>query len=226
MTAGTKRIERIVLVVLASLTMLGFALACWDAELFRVYTREDGVIENGTVAALLAGAGVCIRRVGRLRGRRPALFLAATGLLALLYVAAAGEELSWGQHFFKFRAPEFFQKHNAQHEANVHNLVVKGVKINRLVFGTSLFAAIVGYCSLLPWGYLRLPGGRRLVDALAIPVPRTRHIAWYAALAAIAVATPSQYRWEVMELVSATMFFFFTALPLNAAAFDEPGPGA
>jgi len=225
MTAGAKRIEGIVLVVLAALTVFGFVLALWDAHLFRVYTREDGVIENGTVVALLAGAVVCVRRVRRLRGRRPALFLAATALLAVLYVAAAGEELSWGQHFLKFRPPEFFQKHNAQHEANLHNLVVSGVKINRLVFGTGLFAAIVAYCSLLPWGYRRLPWVRRMADGLALPVPRTRHIVWYAALAAIATATPSQYRWEVLELVSATMFLFFTAMPLNVAAFEESDAG-
>lgn len=221
MIADTKRIERIVLVVLAALTVFGFFLALWDAHLFRVYTREDGVIENGTVVALVTGAVVCIRRVRRLRGRRSALFLAATALLAVLYLAAAGEELSWGQHFLKFKPPDFFQKHNAQHEANLHNLVVKGVKINRLVFGTGLTVAIVAYCALLPWGYRRLPWVRRMADALALPVPRTRHIVWYAALAAIATTTPSQYRWEVMELVTATMFLFFTAMPLNAAAFEE-----
>src|SRR5678815_4155981 len=221
MTAGTNRLERIVLAVLAALTVFGFFLALYDGRLFRVYTREDGVIENGTVVALLAGAAICIRRIRRLRGRRPALFLAATGLLALLYLLAAGEELSWGQHMFKFKAPEFFQQHNAQHETNVHNLIVKGVKVNRLVFGAGLFAAIVGYCSVLPYGYRRWPWARRLVDALAMPVPRTRHIAWYAALALIGTVTPSQYRWEVVELVSATMFCLFTALPFNAATFDK-----
>jgi hypothetical protein len=29
-----------------------------------------------------------------------------------------------------------------------------------------------------------------------------------------------------VELVSATMFLLFTALPLNAATFDEPAPDA
>src|SRR5262245_46892240 len=157
MTDGPERIERIALGVVAVLTVLGFGLAVYDAALFRVYTREDGVIENGTVVALLAGAAVCFRRVVRLRGRRPRLFLAATALLGVLYVGAAGEELSWGQHLFKFAAPEFFQKHNAQHEANVHNLIVQGVKINRLIFGTGLFVAIVAYCSAAPLAYRRSP---------------------------------------------------------------------
>jgi hypothetical protein len=221
MSAGPERIERIALGVVAALTVLGFALAVYDAPLFRVYTREDGVIENGTVLALLAGAVVCFRRVARLRGRRPALFLAATALLGVLYLAAAGEELSWGQHLFKFATPDFFQKHNAQREANVHNLVVQGVKLNRLIFGTGLFVAIVAYCSVAPPAYRRSPAVRRLVDTLAIPLPRTRQVVSYAVLAVVGALIPSQYRWEVVELISATVFLFITVDPVNRGIFDD-----
>ena len=221
MSAGPERMERIALGVVAALTALGFALAVYDASLFRVYTREDGVIENGTVLALLAGAVVCFRRVVRLRGRRPAVFLAATALLGVLYVAAAGEELSWGQHLFKYAAPEFFQKHNAQREANLHNLVVQGVKLNRLIFGTGLFVAIVAYCSVAPLAYRRSPAVRRLVDALAIPLPRTRQVVWYAVLTVVGALIPSQYRWEVVELISATVFLFITIDPVNRRIFDD-----
>jgi len=217
---GPNRIERIVLVILAALTVFGFFLALYDKHLFRIYTREDGVIENGTVVALLAGAVVCFRRVHRLRGRRSLLFLSATVFLGLLYICVAGEELSWGQHFLKFKPPAFFQKNNAQHEANFHNLVVKGVKINRLIFGTGLFIAVVAYCTVFPLTYRRVPAIRRLADALAMPVPRWRHVIWLAVLALISAVTPSQYRWEVSELVSATMFLFITAYPLNPHAFD------
>ena len=220
MNAGSERFERIALGVVAALTVLGFALAVYDARLFRVYTREDGAIENGTVVALLAGAAVCFRRVARLRGRRPRLFLAATTLLGVLYVAAAGEELSWGQHLLKFAAPDFFQKHNAQREANVHNLVVQGVKINRLIFGAGLFVGIAAYCSVVPLIYRRSPALRRLVDALAIPLPRTRHVVCYALLALVGALIPSQYRWEVVELISATVFLFITIDPVNRAIFD------
>jgi len=215
---GPNRIERLVLVILAALTVFGFLLALYDKQLFRIYTREDGVIENGTVVSLLAGAVICFRR---LRRRRTLLFLAATAFLGVLYIGAAGEELSWGQHFLKFEPPEFFHKNNAQHEANLHNLVVKGVKINRLVFGTLLSLAVVAYCSAFPLAYRRVPAIRRLADALAMPVPRTRHIVWYAVLVVISVVTPSQYRWELTELISATMFLFITAYPLNPHAFDE-----
>lgn len=219
--AHAGRAERIVLAILSALVVIGFALALYDAYLFRRYTSEDGPIENLTVVALLAGAWVCFRRAGRLRGRRPVLFLAATVVLGALYLGAAGEELSWGQHFLGFSSPEFFRAHNAQHETNLHNMVVKGVKINRLVFGTGLLIAVLLYCSVLPFGYRRWPWLRRLADSLAVPVPRTRHIVWYGALAFISSVMPSKFRWEVLELVSSTMFCLITALPLNAAVFQD-----
>jgi hypothetical protein len=217
--ARAGRAERIVLIVLAALVVIGLALALYDARLFRLYTNEDGPIENLTVVSLLGGAWVCFRRAWRLRRRSTALFVAATVLLGALFVAATGEELSWGQHFIGFAAPEFFVQHNAQRETNIHNLIVSGVKINRLVFGTGLLIAVLGYCSVLPVGYRRWPWLRRLCDALAVPVPRTRHIVWYGLLALIAAVTPSKFRWEVLELVSATMFFLITTLPLNAGVF-------
>jgi hypothetical protein len=221
--ARAGRLERIVLAILSALVVIGFALALYDAYLFRRYTSEDGPIENLTVIALLGGAWVCFRRARRLRHKRPALFLAATVLLGVLYIGATGEELSWGQHFIGFGSPEYFRSHNAQHETNLHNLVVRDVKINRLVFGTGLLIAVLLYCSVLPIGYRRSPWLRRLADSLAVPVPRTRHIVWYGVLAIISNVTPSKFRWEVLELVSATMFFLITALPLNAAVFQD-GP--
>lgn len=218
------RLERVALAVLAALTAIGVVLALYDARLFRAYTSETGPIENLTVVALVGGGVVCFRRLWRLR-RRPALFLLATALLGTLFVVAAGEELSWGQRLLGFQSPEFFAQHNAQREANLHNLIAGGVKLNRLVFGTGLFIAVLVYCSLLPVGYRRWPSVRRLADALAVPVPRVRHIAWYAALALVATLIPSKFKWEVLELVSATIFLLITALPLNAAAFGEEPEG-
>jgi hypothetical protein len=216
MAAAGSLLERLALWTVACLTAVGMGLAVHDARLFRRYTSETGPIENLTVVMLLAAAVVCFRRAWRLRGRRSALFLTATVLLGLLFVAAAGEELSWGQRFLGYKAPEFFRSHNAQRETNLHNMVVKGVKISLLIF-------VLAYCAILPVAYRRWAGLRRLADALAVPVPRTRHIVWYAVLALGAYVTPSKFLWEVLELVTATMFCLFTALPLNADAF-QPDP--
>jgi len=83
---------------------------------------EQGVIENLTVA-FLAGAvaaGVLALR-GRARLPRPRL---AGWLLALTVgcVYFAGEEVSWGQHWFGWETPEAIERVNDQRETNLHNI--------------------------------------------------------------------------------------------------------
>jgi len=41
-------------------------------------------------------------------------------ILALVYFL--GEEISWGQHIFKWTSPEFFKNANIQGETNIHNI--------------------------------------------------------------------------------------------------------
>jgi len=41
-------------------------------------------------------------------------------ILALIYFL--GEEISWGQHFFKWTSPDFFKNANIQGETNIHNI--------------------------------------------------------------------------------------------------------
>ena len=41
-------------------------------------------------------------------------------ILALIYFL--GEEISWGQHLFKWTSPEFFKNANVQGETNIHNI--------------------------------------------------------------------------------------------------------
>ena len=126
-----------------------------------------------------------------------------------------------GQHVLGFKAPEFFQQYNAQREANLHNMRVRGVKITQLI-DRGIVIVAVAYCSLSPAGYRVYLRVRRLTDALAIPVPQARHVVWLAVLAFVARATPSKFgRGEMLELVTSTIFFLITAVPVNAAAFGE-----
>jgi hypothetical protein len=84
-------------------------------------------------------------------------------LLALVMFFGAGEEISWGQRVFGFATPEKIDSVNAQHEFNVHNLVVfngrdmKGVnkqgwqKLTEMdllfkIF-TTCFGAILPFCT-------------------------------------------------------------------------------
>ena len=89
---------------------------------YRTWMRgELGLVENLTVA-FLVGALVCalaaFRHCGQVRSRLfgPCLLVMAPGLFYF-----AGEEASWGQHWFGFTPPEEIAARNDQHEFNLHN---------------------------------------------------------------------------------------------------------
>ncbi|HRK23121.1 MAG TPA: hypothetical protein PLX06_14985 [Fimbriimonadaceae bacterium] len=87
-----------------------------------IFKGEFGFWEIGTVLLCLAGffTSLAIAFGKGARIDRPAkLFLLIVGL-GCLYLA--GEEASWGQHIFRWEAPEAWQKVNYQAETNVHNL--------------------------------------------------------------------------------------------------------
>lgn len=68
-------------------------------------------------AAMLVALRLVFRPSVRKRGWLFALCILAT--LASLYIA--GEEHSWGQHFFQWETPEYWAKVNRQQETNLHN---------------------------------------------------------------------------------------------------------
>lgn len=98
-----------------------------SAELMALVVRRDehpdggGISENGIVLVLLPAiiAGIAI-----LRYYRDRLPLWVVGWLlgwTLACIYFAGEEASWGQHYFHWVTPEAFQSLNDQNETNLHN---------------------------------------------------------------------------------------------------------
>lgn len=112
----------------AAMLLFTFYAYFTSAELMTLLIRRDehpdggGIAENGTVLILLPAivAGIAILR--HYRDRIPA-WLAAWLLgwiLACIYFA--GEEASWGQHYFRWAAPDALQGLNDQNETNLHNI--------------------------------------------------------------------------------------------------------
>src|SRR3982750_910612 len=146
-------IEKLILVLVTIMLIVGFVLFYTNVPMFERYVVEDGIVEWLTVAGLIFGFIVCVSRFFRLFKKRNWWFLTVTILLGLMLFFAAGEEISWGMRILGIRPSEFFEKNNAQHETNLHNLVVNGVKINKLVFSIILTAAFGIYLVLVPIAY-------------------------------------------------------------------------
>lgn len=218
-------IEKVTFVFVFVFVTIGLVLAHVDHDYFREkYIVEDGIIEWLTVIGLVAGMTLCFYRVVILRSSKPALFLIMTALLGLLFLFGAGEEISWGQRVFKFESSEWFLTRNYQSEINVHNLLVKGKKLNRLIFSTGLGLAVLFYLFVLTPLYKRTKGFARIVDSLAIPVPQLHHvIACSALIFVVYVLVASPRKGELMEFGSSLFFALIVAFPYNKAAFQREG---
>ena len=81
-----------------------------------------GFFENATVVVLIGGILCGLITLIRFRDRLPnKLFVLWIAGWTLACIYFAGEEVSWGQWFFRWETPEAFQQVNKQQETNLHN---------------------------------------------------------------------------------------------------------
>jgi hypothetical protein len=183
--------------------------------------REDGYVEWLTVLALVSGTVLCFQRVITLRKEKGFMFLFFTFLLGLIFLFGAGEEISWGQRIFDWTPGEFFQKHNVQSEMNIHNLTIKGKRINKIVFGKGLAILMVTYLLAFPYLYRRKEGFKKFLNRCAAPVAQNHQIIAFLVLVALVACIPSSRKGEMMELGATWLFFLLTLNPLNAKNFQS-----
>ena len=92
-----------------------------DEGLSSLFLYELGIVETLTVVILLVALITTISvfiRFGKSLGFIVKVFLV---LYCLGCIYFAGEEASWGQHWFGWETNDFFKKHNDQGETNLHN---------------------------------------------------------------------------------------------------------
>tara|TARA_B100001287_G_C22540382_1_gene461850 strand:+ start:60 stop:821 length:762 start_codon:yes stop_codon:yes gene_type:complete len=81
---------------------------------------ENGFVENLQILFLIVSIYFLIISFKKLNLKKIIKIFLTIKILALIYYL--GEEISWGQHFFKWVSPEFFLKNNNQGETNLHNI--------------------------------------------------------------------------------------------------------
>ena len=115
------------------------------------FRHELGIVENLTVALLLVAIFITlgmIMRFNKLLDPLLRVFLAFF-LIGLIYFA--GEEASWGQHWFGWETGEVFLRINTQQETNLHNTSAwfdrkpKGI-LSLLIFIGGIVIPVLFYC--------------------------------------------------------------------------------
>lgn len=211
--------EKLILLLVMLVLVAGFVLFYTNRDLFQRYTVEDGLVEWLTVLGLLLGSAVCMYRFAALLKKKSWIFLLITLLLGIMLFVVAGEEISWGQRILGIESSEFFQKNNLQKETNFHNMVVDGVKINKVVFTFGLIAALGVFLLVLPLLYRRNRRLQAWADSWGVLIPQPYQIVAFLLLFAITALLKHEKNAELLECGAALLFFLIVRYPANAAIF-------
>ena len=96
-------------------------LANYCKDIFKNYWSENGIIEYLQVVLLiLAIYFLFSSRIFFYDNKKSIYYLIIIKIIGLTYFL--GEEISWGQHIFKWASPDFFIDSNNQKETNLHNI--------------------------------------------------------------------------------------------------------
>ena len=101
---------------LCKYTVLNFC----NESFFLGFWKENGFIENLSSIFLLIAIIFLFKAQNFYKKVKFINIFLIIKILALIYFL--GEEISWGQHFFKWTSPDFFKKVNIQGETNIHNI--------------------------------------------------------------------------------------------------------
>ena len=206
------------LAIILGVVAYGLFLLHQDRQAFGVWIREDGLVEWLTFVELLmmsAYSFVITAHFGHSGEERVArrvwLFF------GFLFLFGAIEEISWAQRIIGIKSPEWFLKHNAQGETNVHNLVICGVKLNKLVFGKMLAMVLGIYLLLIPLVYRINERLKGTVNRWRIPVAQNYQVLLFIVLAIVIRLHLglSKKAEELLEFSGCYIIFLVVTHPYN-----------
>ena len=124
-------------------------LACKYLELnfckygfFVNFWEENGLIENMQSLFLVTAIFFLYKARSNFKHIKIINYFITIQFLALIYFL--GEEISWGQHFFNWASPEFFENINNQQETNLHNISNLFDQLPRTV--VLIWCGLISFC--------------------------------------------------------------------------------
>ncbi|WP_027392801.1 hypothetical protein [Aquimarina latercula] len=217
-----KRKEYIGYLFLVVILSISLYLSISDKMYFNgVFAAEDGFIEWGTTI-LLGCSSIYLWFVflKEYKNKRIYWFLGVVGL-AILFLFAAGEEISWGQRLFDLKSGDFFNQNNKQKETNLHNLMVGDVSVNKHIFGKLIILILTIYLLIFPFLYKKSLWIKDKINLFAIPLPRYHHTLAFVIATLTIVIIQADRKWEVYEFCFALIFFLIFINPKNYRIYRE-----
>lgn len=185
------------------------------------YAKEDGTVEYATSFMLFSIGILQFYRLIYLRKYKNLFWRVGVLGFVILFFFGAGEEISWGQRILGIESSEYFVQNNAQQEMNLHNLIVGGTKINKLIFSQLLTFVLVIYLLILPILYRKYGTIKNLMAAFAVPLVRWHHSIAFIIASFALIFIPSSKKWELYELAFAIIFFLIFLNPHNVRIYSK-----
>tara|TARA_B100000989_G_scaffold222170_1_gene169835 strand:+ start:2335 stop:2988 length:654 start_codon:yes stop_codon:yes gene_type:complete len=153
--------------LLVSITFIFY----YSYSTYQSLVKEDGIIEYLTAIFLLS---ISIFLIKKLLETEDIISVNNLGIIifSIIFFFGFGEEISWGQRIFNIETPTFFAQNNLQSETNIHNLMIGGVKLNKLIFTNGLFLIFSFYFLAFPYLHLKSSKVRSFINKFSILLPR------------------------------------------------------
>jgi len=201
---------------------LGIYYANTNLQYFdKVYTKEDGFAEYGTAILLLSSSFLLFTRFLKLFKHKQKLWKVGIFLMAAVFLFGAGEEISWGQRIFNVESSEYFLENNAQGETNLHNMVVDGKKVNKIIFSQLLTLILIVYLIITPILYRKFEAIKNLANLFAVPIVKWHHTIAFLVSTGLLTFMASNRKWELYELAFGVLFFLIFLNPLNKSIYSK-----
>lgn len=216
------KFEIIAYCILVVILTLGLSISYTNDVYFDTqFAVEDGIIEWLTALMLLASSIILFIKTKALWAVKSVSWRFGIITLVLLFLFAAGEEISWGQRIFNIESNAFFTKNNLQQETNLHNITLGNVNLNKLIFGKIISVILLFYIMFLPILYFFYNWIQKVVDGFAIPILHTHHILAFIISTVIIIIIPSGRKWELYEFCFAFIFLMIFNHPYNNCIYKN-----
>lgn len=209
-------IEKAVVGIVFILMIIGIVTAIVDKTWFlQHYVVEDGFIEDVTLIPLAVITITCIIYLIKFTRKKNIWFFLVYLAFGLGSFFILGEEISWGQRIFNFKTTEYFQEHNTQDEMNIHNLMIDGEKLNKIIFTNALVAGVVIYLVVIPLIYNRNQKFKKFIDDSAFPIAKLYQIIACILVFGLSFLTFDPEGAELLEFGGSSIFMLIVLYPLN-----------
>ena len=186
----------------------------YSNPVYNSFVEEDGIIENLTAIFLLS---ISVFLIKKLLEMKDIISVNNLGIIlfSIMFFFGFGEEISWGQRIFNIETPPFFSENNLQSETNIHNLMIGGVKLNKLIFTNGLFFIFSFYFLAIPYLYTKSNNVRTLINRYSIVIPKHSQSVIFISSTIIIYIFSHERISEIWECLFAFSMLITSINPLN-----------